>query len=271
MTILPDVYATIAEADPAVVERLASALEIRAAEPAQGAMRESYLAEVPFPDRSRVLEIGCGTGPVARYIAGLPQVAKVIGIDPSPILLEHARRLSEGLSTVSFQDADGRELPFPDDDFDVVVSHTVLCHVPNPQDVLAEARRVLRPGGCLAIFDGDYSTTSVALGDNDPLQACAKQAVDSLVHDPWIVRRLSKLVESSGFQVISFRSHGFAQTVEPTYLLTLVDRGADQLATVGLIGSDLTEALKGEARQRAEEDRFYGQIAFASLIAERPA
>ena len=178
---MPDVYATIAEADPAIVERLANALEIRAAEPAQGAMREAYLAEVPFPDRSRVLEIGCGTGPVARYIAGLPQVAVIIGIDPSPILLKHARRLSEGLSTLSFQDADGRELPFPDDDFDVVVGYTVLCHVPNPQDVLAEARRVLRPDGYLAIFDGDYSTTSVAIGENDPLQACVNQAVDSLV------------------------------------------------------------------------------------------
>jgi hypothetical protein len=71
--------------------------------------------------------------------------------------------------------------------------------------------------------------------------------------------------------VTSFRSHGYAQTSEPTYLLTLVDRGADFLAASGEIGSALCQALKGEARRRVEAGQFYGQIAYASMIAQRPA
>jgi SAM-dependent methyltransferase len=53
----------------------------------------------------------------------------------------------------------------------VVVFHTILCHVPGPHLALAEAARVLRPGGWLAVFDGDYATTTLALHPSDPLQA----------------------------------------------------------------------------------------------------
>jgi cyclopropane fatty-acyl-phospholipid synthase-like methyltransferase len=63
---MPDVYAAIAEVDVATQERLAAILELRAADPQQRAMLDSYLSEVGFPPAARVLEIGCGTGAVTR-------------------------------------------------------------------------------------------------------------------------------------------------------------------------------------------------------------
>ena len=53
---------------------------------------------------------------------------------------------------------DARALDLPDGHFDVVVAHTLLSHVDEPVRVLEEARRVLRPGGTLVVFDGDYAT-----------------------------------------------------------------------------------------------------------------
>jgi hypothetical protein len=64
--------------------------------------------------------------------------------------------------------------------------------------VLAEAHRVLRPGVELAVFDGDYATATVAIRANDPLQACVEHAIATLVHDPWLVRRLTALIRSAG-------------------------------------------------------------------------
>jgi hypothetical protein len=58
-TAMADVYATITEVDPATQERLASILELRAADPQQRAMLDSYLSEIDFPRAARALEIGC--------------------------------------------------------------------------------------------------------------------------------------------------------------------------------------------------------------------
>ena len=133
---MADVYATITEVDPAIQERLAGILELRAADPQQRAMLNSYLSEIEFPRAARALEIGCGTGSVTRVLASRTGVAEVVGIDPSPVFIAKARALSASLKNVAFEEADGRALPFPDCAFDTVVFHTTLCHVPRPERAL---------------------------------------------------------------------------------------------------------------------------------------
>src|SRR5262245_65052761 len=172
---MPDPYATITAADIGVQERIADVLEIRAAEPAHQAMLSAYVSEIDFPHDARVLDIGCGTGAVSRFLTRCPGVSEVVGVDPSPVFLERATNLAHDVRNLSFEKGDARSLPFPDESFDVVVAHTVLCHVPEPARVLAEAFRVLRHRGWLAVFDGDYPTTTVAIGEFDPLQACVDE------------------------------------------------------------------------------------------------
>jgi len=67
------------------------------------------------------------------------------------------------------------------------------------------------------------------------------------------------------------RSYGYVQITDPNYMLTIVDRGADALAVAGQIGRELTDALKAEARRRVEQHAFFGHIAYASLLARKPA
>jgi ubiquinone/menaquinone biosynthesis C-methylase UbiE len=265
---MPDVYASIADVDRATQERLAAILELRAADPQQRAMLESYLSEIAFPPDARVLEIGCGTGPVVRMLARQPGVAEAVGIDPSPIFIATARELGAALDNVTFKEADGRALPFVEHDFDVVVFHTTLAHIPQPEQALSEARRVLRPGGALAVFDGDYVTLSVALGESDSLQDCIEAAKAAFINDPWLTRRLPALLRSTGFDLHGTRGYGYVQTAQPDYLLSLVDRGADTLAAWGKIGHNLCIALKAEGRRRAEKGVFYGYMGFVSFLAQ---
>jgi ubiquinone/menaquinone biosynthesis C-methylase UbiE len=264
---VPDIYATITEVDPAVVERIGEILELRAADEQQRAMREAYLSEIGWPDQARVLEVGCGQGPVARALASSPGIGEVVGVDPSPIFVGKARELAAELANLSFIDGDARALPLDDRSFDVVIFHTTLCHVPRPELALAEAARVLRPEGWLAVFDGDYATTTCASGDHDPLQACADAWVATSVHDRWLMRRVSKLATAAGFDGVSFRSHGCVETPSGGYMLTIVDRGADALLAAGRITAEASAALKDEALRRSSAGRFFGHIAYASLIA----
>lgn len=266
---MPDIYEHIAQVDRATQELLGEILEVRAADPQQRAMLEAYLADVTLPQAAEVLEVGSGTGAVTRYLAGLPIVARATGIDPSPVLVERARALG-GPSHLSFCEGDARSLPFPDGTLDLVVFHTVLCHIPEPGTALAEAFRVLRPGGRIAAFDGDYATATVASSEDDPLTMCIDAAIETLVHDRWLVRRLRRLVADAGFDAAPVRGFSFVATDDSPYLLSLIDRGADALVGDGHLDEDTAGSLKAEARRRIRDGVFFGHIAYGCVIGTKP-
>jgi ubiquinone/menaquinone biosynthesis C-methylase UbiE len=267
---MPDVWASVSDLDPPTQERLADVLETRGADEQQQAMRRVFLADIGFPPAARVLEVGCGTGVLTRRLADRGEVRTVIGVDNAPTLLARARELSGGSVDVRFREADARSLPFEDAEFDVVVFDSTLSHVPRAATAVEEAFRVLVPGGRLAAFDGDYATTTVALSDHDPVQACVDAMVASSVTDRWLVRRLPAIARRAGFEVLSFRSHGFAEIGSGEYMLTIVDRGADLMQSRGDVTGETAAGLKAEARRRVEAGTFFGHIAYGSLVARKP-
>lgn len=268
---MPDPYSQITGVDRNILDVLIKAMEVRAADPRFRDIREGFLNSVGFSEAARVLEAGCGSGAVCRDLARRRGIGEVVGLDPSTVFLTKARELAEGIPNLRFEMGDARAMPYGDAEFDAVVFHTCLTHVPNPEDALAQAFRVLRHGGHLAILDGDYATTTVAIGEHDPMHACAEAAMHALVNDRWLVRRLPSMVSSAGFQIERLDSYGYLQTSAPDYMLTLIDRGADVLANAGRIGRALADALKAEARRRVEDQGFFGFIAFAGLVARKPA
>jgi ubiquinone/menaquinone biosynthesis C-methylase UbiE len=100
-----------------------------------------------------VLDVAAGTGHVARGFA--PKVRAVVAVDVTKAMLERgwieAKRAA--LRNVVFMQADAAALPFVDGSFDVVVSRFALHHFEDPAVQVAEMRRVLRPGGRLAVAD----------------------------------------------------------------------------------------------------------------------
>jgi SAM-dependent methyltransferase len=262
-----DPYARISELDDSTVAGLAARLELRGSDPRQRRLWGEFLARATHPAGSTVLEVGCGIGIITQLIAAQPGVAQAVGVDPSPYLVEQARRRAP---SQRFEVADGRCLPFADQTMDGVVFCTTLCHVPGPERALAEALRVLKPGGSLLVYDGDYATSTVALHAHDPLQRCVEAAIARLVHDPWLIRRLGQLAVAAGFARGELHSHGYLELDAPTYLPSLVTVGAATLVEAGVIAPQTAEALQAEAAQRASTDRFFGHIAYASLLTHRP-
>ena len=105
---------------------------------------------------ARVLDLGSGSGTDA-FCAGtiVGAAGRVVGVDFTHDQVAKARRLArrDRLANVTFIQAGIDSLPFPDSSFDVVISNGVVNLSPVKQRVLAEAARVLRPGGRLAIAD----------------------------------------------------------------------------------------------------------------------
>lgn len=97
-----------------------------------------------------VLDIATGLGEPALTAAALVgDSGRVVGVDIAPQMLAIARERAELLErrNVDYRSADARTLPFPDRSFDTVVCRSGLMLIPEPERVISEARRVLRPGG----------------------------------------------------------------------------------------------------------------------------
>lgn len=102
---------------------------------------------------TRVLEVGCGQGPLVNHLAGLG--ASMVGVDISDASL---RRAAEGSRELGWHDrvrllqSDAERLPFSDHAFDAVVSVGVLHHTPDTAAAIEEIRRVLKPGGLAIVM-----------------------------------------------------------------------------------------------------------------------
>ena len=110
------------------------------------------------------------------------------GIDTSSAFIEMAVEALAGEPRVSFAVGDAAATGQADAFFDLVIAHTVYSHLVDPERALVEARRVLKAGGQLVIFDGDFATITVALLDGDPLQAAVGQVLRHSMHAPYIMR-----------------------------------------------------------------------------------
>ena len=122
----------------------------------RGILATAELARAAWIDPStRLLDLGCGLGGPARYLAAT-YGCKVTGIDLSPAFIDSAAYLTArcGLSDrVIFQVGDALNLPFGDASFDAVFLQHVAMNVEDRTALYAEVRRILAPGGRLAIYD----------------------------------------------------------------------------------------------------------------------
>jgi SAM-dependent methyltransferase len=101
----------------------------------------------PIGPSDRVLDLGCGTGIVARLLRDrLGAGTRLTGVDASAEMIAHARTLAP---EIDWREANAMKLPFADASFELVVSQQMLQFVPDPAAALREIRRVLAPGGRL--------------------------------------------------------------------------------------------------------------------------
>jgi ubiquinone/menaquinone biosynthesis C-methylase UbiE len=115
------------------------------------------ILDLALPRRSTLdaLDAGCGTGFLSFELAGRGH--RVTGIDFAPAMLAEARRkAAERGVSIRFEEGDAEQLPFAPGSFDLVVSRHVLWTLPHPEAAIDEWIRVLRPGGRLAVIDGQF-------------------------------------------------------------------------------------------------------------------
>ncbi len=118
-----------------------------------------------------ILDLGCGTGWFTRKLEALFPQASVVGVDLSPGMIEKARSASP--NGIQWLTADAESLPFLSGTFDLIFSNLMIQWCQHPQAVLDQCRRLLRPGGRLAVstlLDGTLWELKQAWAVADPGQ-----------------------------------------------------------------------------------------------------
>ncbi len=141
--------------------------------------------------RGRTLEIGCGTG---RNLPLYPATTRLVGMEPYPQNLLASRRRAPAVPLVR---ARAEALPFRDGSFETAVVSLVLCSVDDPAAALAEARRVLAPGGALRAIEHVRSRRPWAARVQDAIQP-AWTWVNGGCHPN---RDTESAVEAAGFTI----------------------------------------------------------------------
>lgn len=132
-------------------------------------MARQVAAALDVPAGARVLDLAAGRGALSRELAG--RAGRVVAVDAAPRMVE---LLARDLPTVECRVMDAAALEFPDRAFDLVVMGFALHIVAEPVAVVAEVRRVLRPGGQFA-----FTLPGRADGDDEPWA----DPLDDLIND----------------------------------------------------------------------------------------
>jgi SAM-dependent methyltransferase len=209
----------------------------------------------------RVVELG--TGPRGYLDALSERVGSsgtVVGVERSASSVALARRLVArgGLGNVELVHGDARSTGLPGATFDLATARLVLVNVPRPEQIVAEAVRLARPGGTVAFHEAD------ALSEvcDPPLDAWTQ--LRSLLNryaslngiDLFVGRRLPRLLRDAGLADVKLRP--IVHIDEPGHprrslLADFVDNLRERVIANGLIAREELDRLRAEVRQHVED------------------
>jgi SAM-dependent methyltransferase len=180
-------------------ERLAVVNEVH------GPDTRAFLLRAGLKPGMRVADIGCGIGTISCWMAGqVGADGTVQSVDVSAEQIATARRRADaaGIENVTFAVASAYDTQLEAEGFDLVFCRFVLMHLQRPEEALREMRRLLRPGGVLAVEDGDFTALFChpPLDAFDRCMALYRAAGERHGADFEIGRKLYALVRAVGFE-----------------------------------------------------------------------
>jgi ubiquinone/menaquinone biosynthesis C-methylase UbiE len=269
-----DVFRLAPKMDAAVLKMIAARLEFRATDEGYARMSQAYFARVPLASAQRLLALGCGTGVEVRALKRLlgPE-AVIVGIDHSPVLIDTAQRLTaeEGLSdNVSYHAGDAHGLPCADGEFDLVTLHTLISHVEDPVQVLREARRVVRPGGTVAVFDGDYASLTFGYPDHALAVVIEEKLRQVLVANPRVMRDMPRILRAVGLEMTEAEGRLYPNIGGGTFWTNAAEAYGTVLARSDLLPRAVIDDWRAFQTQSAADNTFFGASNYYTYLARRP-
>ena len=229
----------------------------------------------------RLLDLGCGPGTITVGLAEAVAPGEVHGIDmeESQIALAQAAAAAGKHTNAVFHAGNALELPFEDACFDVVHAHAVVMHIPDTPGVLAEAKRVLKPGGLFASRDL-IAESSFFEPNSDGLRE-AWDTFTSLMRGngghPEIGKELKGVLLEAGFTDIqcsaSFDSYGTPEDLSFFYGFVIdwffSEKLIETVVGLGIATREKFDFWRSELQHWRDAPGAFGALAFGECLARK--
>ena len=268
-----DVWGRTTEVDGEALAVMAGRLENRARHPFFRGAIADYISDLDLARTYCVLEIGAGTGIVARRLAATVGFrGTILATDVSAALLDAGRGFAAGegvADRVTFAVGGAAATGLASGSFDLVIAHTLLSHADDPPGILAEAARVLRAGGRFLIFDRDFASSALSLEPEVAARIDIADVARAFAAQPLIIRQLPKLLRAAGFTIEKSRSYVVADIGQPDFFAEQLVTWRKLLPVSGVIDKADADRLMDALNQAAEEGRLFWSNNFYTLIARK--
>jgi len=269
---LPDPWQQVDASGEA--DRLIEVLEGADAAPGWADIRRSWLDFADIRHGHHVLDVGCGTGVVARdLVQRVGERGRVVGIDPSERFIEVAEGRARELhleNQLEFRVADGAALPFPNGNFDRVVASAVFGHIPNRMEVLEEMDRVAKPGGTVVAFDHDIDTIVINAADRDLSRRIVHTYCDRYFTSGWAGRELYGMFREVNLVEIEILPLTHASTEFGPYWKRMVERLNTVAVKTGAVSQKEADAWRADLEQKDREGVFFASRGYFSVCGRKP-
>jgi len=208
----------------------------------------------------RVLEVGCGLGDDARELARLVAPGgEAVGLDLSEALLAEASRRNDA-TAATFVRGSATELPFEDASFDAYRAERLHQHLADPDSAMAEAARVVRRGGRIAILDQDWESLLVDADDRPLTRRIVNAFCDSFANG-CSGRRLYGQLVAAGFDADEVDVLP-VPSASPELARTVMLPGLCEAARAAGVEGEQIDRWLAEQNARIETGRFFLSFSF---------
>jgi len=224
----------------------------------------------------RLLDVGCGTGTAAIALAdSVGTTGSVRGLDMSTLMISEATRRRAGRDNITFEVGDAVSLGFDDDSFDAYRSERTLQWLTDPEQAIAEAVRVVRPGGRVVVVDSDWGTLALDYPDHEMNRRYHALAWP-VPPNRWSGRRLLNQFRDAGLEHLDVA----AETIVATHWdpdespgvrgLPPFVRQAEWLHLLGFFSEDDATQWLRTLEAQARADHFFVAVTMFAVFGMKP-